>query len=72
VTTHARIAPGLRRVAPDALPIEAQADHFSGVPAGLTPGQALAAFKRAAASLGLSTLRDLVDQLMAFTQPQDW
>ncbi len=72
MTTRARIAPGLRRVAPDALPIKAQADHFDGLLDGSTPGQALATFKRTAAHLGLSAVRDLVDQLMAFTQPQDW
>jgi replication initiation protein RepC len=72
VTARARVAPGLRRLAADALPIKAQADRFSGLPDGLTPGQALAAFKRAAAPLGLGAVRDLADQLMAFSQPQDW
>lgn len=69
---HARVAIGLRRLAPDALPIKTQADRFDGLPLGLSPGQALAAFKRAATALGLGAVRDLVDQLMAFSQPQDW
>ena len=68
----ARVAPGLRRLAPGALPVKDQADRFGGLPDGLSPGQALAAFKRAAAALGLGAVRDLVDQLMAFSQPQDW
>ena len=72
MTVCARVALGLRRLAPDALPIKTQADRFDGLPHGLSPGQALAAFKRAAAALGLSTVRDLVDQLMAFSQQQDW
>lgn len=70
--TRARIAPGQRRLAPAAIPIKAQADRFAGLPDGLSLGQTLAAFKRAAASLGLSAVRDLVDQLMAFSQAQDW
>ena len=72
MTARARVALGLRRLAPDALPIKTQADRFDGLPHGLSPGQALAAFKRAAAALGLGAVRDLVDQLMAFSQPQDW
>jgi Replication protein C C-terminal region./Replication protein C N-terminal domain. len=72
VKTRARIAPGQRRLAPEAIPIKAQADRFGGLPDGLSLGQTLAAFKRAAASLGLSAVRDLVDQLMAFSQAQDW
>ena len=47
---HARVALGLRRLAPDALPIKTQADRFDGLPLGLSPGQALAAFKRGATS----------------------
>lgn len=72
MTTCARVAPGQRRLAPEALPIKAQADRFGGLPEGLSLGQTLAAFKRAAASLGLSAVRDLVDQLMAFSQAHDW
>ena len=72
MTARARVALGLRRLTPDALPIKTQADRFDGLPHGLSPGQALAAFKRAAAALGLGAVRDLVDQLMAFSQPQDW
>ena len=60
MTARARVAPGLRRLAPEALPIKTQADHFGGLPNGLSPGQALAAFKRAAAALGLGAVRDLV------------
>lgn len=70
--TCARIAPGLRRLAPAALPIKAQADRFGGLPDRLSLGQTLAAFKRAAVPLGLGAVRDLVDQLMAFSQAQDW
>ena len=72
MTTCARVAPGQRRLAPEALPIKSQADRFGGLPEGLSLGQTLAAFKRAAASLGLSAVRDLVDQLMAFSQAHDW
>jgi replication initiation protein RepC len=72
VTPRARTAPGLRRLAPEALPAKAQADRFHGLPEGLSLGQMLGVFKRAAASLGLAAVRDLVDQLMAFSQAQDW
>lgn len=70
--THPRLAAGLRRLPATALAPRARAERFEGL-TGRTPGQCLAAFKRASAPLGLSaTARDLVDQLMAFSQPQDW
>ena len=71
--THARLAPGLRRLPAQALVVQAQAETFSGLEATRTPGQCLAALKRASASLGLSPQAvALLDQLMAFSQPQDW
>ena len=39
-TTRARIDPGLLRVAREALPVEAQADHFAAFPRGSHPGRA--------------------------------
>ena len=72
MTARAHVALGLRRLVPEALPTKTQADRFDGLSPRITPGQALAVFKRAAAALGLRAVRDLVDQLMAFSQPQDW
>lgn len=70
--THARLAPGLRRLPALAIATSIRIEGFTGL-TGRTPGQCLAAFKRASAHLGLSaTARDLLDQLMAFSQPQDW
>lgn len=68
----ARVAPGLRRLAADSLPIKTQADRFGGLPEGASIGQILAAFKRVAVPLGLGAVRDLVDQLHAYSQAQDW
>ena len=68
----ARVAPGLRRLAADSLPIKTQADRFGGLPEGASIGQVLAAFKRVAVPLGLGAVRDLVDQLYAYSQAQDW
>jgi replication initiation protein RepC len=51
----------------------ATAERFGGLPPDLSRGQILAAFKRAAPSLGIAPrLRDAIDTLMAYTQPQDW
>jgi replication initiation protein RepC len=43
------------------------------LPEGISKGQALATLKQAARPLGLSPrLRDTIDVLFAFSQPQDW
>src|SRR5512132_756599 len=71
--THARIAPGCRRLSPEHVQVQAIAERFEGLPEGVSKGQALAALKQAAQPLGISPrLRDAVDALFAFSQPQDW
>lgn len=71
--THARIAPGFRRLTPAHVQVQAIAEGFEGLPHDVSKGQALAAFKQAAQPLGISPrLRDAVDALFAFSQPQDW
>ena len=71
--THARIAPGCRRLTPAHVQVQALAEHFAGLPVGVSKGQALAAFKQAAQPLGISPrLRDAIDVLFAFSAPQDW
>src|SRR5512144_2055650 len=71
--THARIAPGCRRLTPLHVQVQALAERFEGLPDAVSKGQALAALKQAARPLGLSPrLRDTVDVLFAFSQPQDW
>jgi replication initiation protein RepC len=71
--THARIAPGCRRLSPAHVQVQAIAERFEGLPDGVSKGQALAALKQAAQPLGLSPrLRDAVDVLFAFSAPQDW
>src|SRR5512132_3896010 len=71
--THARIAPGCRRLSPEHVQVQAIAERFEGLPEGVSKGQALAAFKQAARPLGISPrLRDAVDVLFAFSAPQDW
>jgi replication initiation protein RepC len=71
--THARIAPGCRRLSPAHVQAQAIAERFDGLPDGVSKGQALAAFKQAAQPLGLSPrLRDAIDALFAFSAPQDW
>jgi replication initiation protein RepC len=53
--------------------VQAIAERFEGLPDSVSKGQALAAFKQAARPLGLSPrLRDAIDVLFAFSQPQDW
>jgi replication initiation protein RepC len=70
---HARIAPGCRRLRPAHVQVQAIAERFEGLPETVSKGQALAALKQAARPLGLSPrLRDTVDVLFAFSQPQDW
>jgi replication initiation protein RepC len=71
--SHARIAPGCRRLTPVHVQVQAIAEHFEGLPDAVSKGQALAALKQAARPLGLSPrLRDAVDALFAFSAPQDW
>jgi replication initiation protein RepC len=70
---HARIAPGCRRLTAAHVQVQEIAEHFEGLPAGVSKGQALAAFKQAARPLGISPrLRDTIDVLFAFSAPQDW
>src|SRR5512144_104914 len=70
---HARIAPGCRRLTPLHVQVQALAERFEGLPDAVSKGQALAALKQAARPLGLShRLRDAIDVLFAFSQPQDW
>ena len=52
--THARIAPGCRRLTPAHVQVQAIAERFEGLPEGVSKGQALAALKQAARPLGLS------------------
>ena len=71
--THARIAPGCRRLTAAHVQVQAIAERFEGLPEGVSKGHALAAFKQAAQPLGISPrLRDAVDVLFAFSAPQDW
>jgi replication initiation protein RepC len=71
--THARIAPGCRRLSPAHIQVQTIAERFEGLPDSVSKGQALAAFKQAARPLGLSPrLRDAIDVLFAFSAAQDW
>src|SRR5208337_4757320 len=65
---------GFRRLTPGLIKVDRAAESFAGLPDGVTVhGQLLAAFKAAAARLGLSVrLVHAVDWLFRFTQPQDW
>jgi len=65
---------GFRRLTPSLLRADRTAAGFDGLPEGVeAPGQLLAAFKAAAARLGLSPrLVHAVDWLFRFTRPQDW
>jgi replication initiation protein RepC len=65
---------GFRRLTPSLLRADRTAEAFDGLPDGVeAPGQLLAAFKAAAARLGLSPrVVHTVDWLFRFTQPQDW
>lgn len=70
---YPRFAAGLRRLRPEAINAMATAERFCGLPSNLSRGQILAAFKRAAPCLGVAPrLRDAIDTLMAYSQPQDW
>jgi len=70
----AGVPTGFRRLTPSLLRADRTAQSFDGLPEGVeAPGQLLAAFKAAAARLGLSPrLVHAVDWLFRFTQPQDW
>jgi len=72
--SYASVPTGFRRLTPSLLKAERTAEGFDGLPEGVeVPGQLLAAFKAAAARLGLSPrLVHAVDWLFRFTQPQDW
>ena len=64
---------GFRRFDGAAAEAEQFAQAFQGLPEGHGPGQALAAFKRAAAYLAIPpSVVQLVDVLFAWTKPEDW
>lgn len=64
---------GFRRFDSAAAEAEQLARAFSGLPDGSGPGQALAAFKRAASYLRIpSGVVQLVDALFAWTKAEDW
>ena len=65
---------GFRRLTPGLLQADRTAEHFTGMPDGVTMhGQLLAAFKSAAPRLGRGPrLVHAVDWLFKFTQAQDW
>jgi replication initiation protein RepC len=74
---HAHTAPrptGRRKITLPQLAAEAaQAAPPTCLAAPVTPGRALAAFKRAAPALGVPRrVVDLVDTLMGWSHPQDW
>lgn len=64
---------GYRRYDAHFAAAEATAQQFRGLSGRTTYGQALAAFKRAASSIGAGArIVRLVDLLFAWTKPQDW
>lgn len=64
---------GFRRFDGAAADADQLAQAFRGLPEGNGPGQALAAFKRAAAYLAIPpSVVQLVDVLFAWTKPEDW
>lgn len=64
---------GFRRFDGSAAQAERLARDFSGLPEGIGPSQALAAFKRAASYMNMpSRVVQLIDLLFAWTQPVDW
>lgn len=68
-----QIGAGLRRYDAKLLAAENAAKRFQGLPPKIQPGQALAALKRAARSIGASSrLVELIDLLFSWTKPQDW
>ncbi|HYN37934.1 MAG TPA: plasmid replication protein RepC, partial [Rhodospirillales bacterium] len=72
--TRAEVAPGCRRMTPEHRRAAEIAARFDGLPAGVTKkSQLLAAFKQAAAALGISDrLFKAIDTLMSWSQQQDW
>ncbi len=68
--THTTPPTGRRKITPP----QFRAEAAGAVPLSPTsPGRVLAAFKRAAAALGVPRrLVDLIDCLMAYSPPQDW
>ncbi len=68
-----QVAAGYRRYDAFLAAAEAVSKQFAGLPPKIAPGQALAAFKRAARHIGASPrLVQLVDILFSWTKPQDW
>ena len=64
---------GFRRFDGAAADADQLAQAFRGLPEGSGPGQALAAFKRAAAYMAVPpSVVQLVDVLFAWTKPEDW
>uniref|UniRef100_UPI0035C9C22F plasmid replication protein RepC n=1 Tax=uncultured Sphingomonas sp. TaxID=158754 RepID=UPI0035C9C22F len=64
---------GFRRFDNAAASADQLAQAFRGLPEGNGPGQALAAFKRAAVYLAIPpSVVQLVDVLFAWTKPEDW
>jgi replication initiation protein RepC len=64
---------GFRRHDAAFLAAEEVAKRFQGLARDVTPGKVVAAFKRAAKPMGVPrSVRLLIDQLFARTQPQDW
>lgn len=64
---------GFRRFDAAAAQAEAIAQEFRGLPERNGPGQALAAFKRAAAYMGVPpSVVQLIDAMFAWTKPEDW
>ena len=71
-TTPARDPSGLRTVSRVSISTEARAERFAGT-AEERLGRLLAAFKRAAPHMAVPAhLRETVDLLWSWTQPQDW
>lgn len=71
--SYTQVAAGYRRYDVHFAAAEATAKRFKGLPPKTVPGQALAAFKRAARHLGAGPrVIQLVDLLFSWTRPQDW
>lgn len=73
MTYACRPGAGFRRFDSAAADAAALADEFRGLPDRNGPGQALAAFKRAAAYLNVPpSVVQLIDVMFAWTKPEDW
>lgn len=74
VVTAPKSARGFRKLTPGHLQADKLSSQYNGLPEDVRhPGQILAALKRAAAGLGIPRpVVELVDQLFAHTQVQDW